>query len=385
MRILLIHNKYLNYGGEDAVVDNEFRLLGERGMVVKRIFFDNVAINPSKLFYNKDSYKIIDNAIQEFLPDVIHIHNIFYQASPSILYAAKKRNIPVVMTLHNFRLLCPKGLFLRNSKLCLKCKSLKFPYHAIIYKCFQESYMKTIALSSFLGVNNTLNTWNKKIDRFIVLTPFIKKVFLESSLKVDKEKIIVKPNSTDDFISEKGLVKQRKNFLFVGRLSTEKGIHLLIEAFNQMPKITLEVIGEGDLMPILSKMAKSNIVFHGKKDRSFIKDKLEQAKALILPSIWYEGLPNTIIEAFSAGTPVLASDIDNINNIIEDNYNGKLFDVKNIKSIVQTVIDFNDSNTSQFNEKARETFQKKYSHEVNYKNLKKIYTELVESNEKRNN
>jgi glycosyltransferase involved in cell wall biosynthesis len=381
MRILQVHNKYLHYGGEDAVVENENKLLSKNNVIVKQVFFDNTNISPANFFYNTESYNIIKKELIDFKPNVMHVHNIFYQATPSILRAAKDTGIPVVMTLHNFRLLCPGGLFLRDSKVCTKCKDITFPYYAVFHKCFQNSLSKSIALSYLLGLNKKSNFWNNTVDRFIVLTPFIKDLMLDSSLNLIKEKVIVKPNSTDDFLADSAPIDKREGFLFVGRLSKEKGIDLLVRACNKMTQYELRIIGIGELETLIKNKAKNNITFYGKKDRDFIKNKLMTSKALIFPSIWYEGLPNTIIEAFSSGTPVLCSNIDNINQLIINNFNGELFEANNIESIIEKVREFSKKNTLIYQTNARSTFVKKYKHEINLQNLMKIYTETINESE----
>ncbi|PTL99316.1 MAG: hypothetical protein DA407_16865 [Bacteroidetes bacterium] len=375
MKILQLHNKYRHYGGEDAVVDNEYKLLLNNGFEVEQLFFNNENISPPNLFFNKESYHITLKKIEEFKPDVIHVHNIFYNASPSVLKAAKKTNTPVIMTLHNYRLLCPGALFLRDSKICTKCKDTTIPYHGIIHKCFQDSYTKSTLLASFIGLNKIKKTWTNKIDRFIVLTPFIKDLLLNSSLNIIEEKIIVKPNSTDDLIVDKSK-KINNKFLFVGRLSKEKGVDTLVKAFNEIPEMELDIIGSGVLETSLKKIAEKNIKFHGSQNREYIKEKLNTAKALVFPSIWYEGLPNTLIEAFSTGTPVLSSNLDNINQIVISGYNGETFTPNNAKSLANKVLEFSKKNTVQYGINSRQLYEDTYTHQKNLENLTKIYSQL---------
>ncbi len=377
MKVLQIHNKYKKHGGEDVVLENEFQLLRERGVDTKQIIFTNVEVDPFKLFYNKNSYHKVKTELDNFKPDIIHIHNIFYNASPSVFKAAKEAKIPVIMTLHNFRLLCTGALFLRDNKLCTKCKNKIFPLPGVIHKCFKNSYSKSLVLSAFIGYNKLINTWDTYVDKFIVLTPFIKDLILSSSLGLSEDKLVVKPNSTDDLEKFHGSEKAREGFLFIGRLSEEKGVDRLINAFNGLPKCKLEVIGTGDLYDKLKSNSNSNIVFHGKQDKSFINRKLSTTKALIVPSIWYEGLPNTILEAYSSGTPVLSSNLDNINQIVIDGYNGVTFDPDNIDEIIGKIKVFDKMDITKYSINARNTFIEKYTHEVNYQALIRIYLETI--------
>jgi glycosyltransferase involved in cell wall biosynthesis len=384
MKILQIHNKYRHYGGEDVVVDNEYKLLKDNGYAVNQLFFSNDTVSPVKLFNNVEAFNKTLKRIDEFQPDVIHVHNLFYSASPSVLKAAKSRKIPVVMTLHNYRLVCLNALFLRDSKVCTKCKNLSFPYYGVKNKCFQDSYLKSTLLASFITYSKIYKTWDSSVDRFIVLTPFIKSLIIDSSLKISKDHIVVKPNSTDDILKPE-VFRDNKNFLFIGRLSKEKGVEVMLEAFNKMPELKLDIIGNGDLLEYLQKKANKNIIFHGAKDKSFIKKKLNQVKALIFPSIWYEGLPNTLIEAFSAGTPVIASNIENINQIVISGYNGVTFIPNNSDDLVNKTLKFSVENTEEYSLNARRQFEDTYTHRGNFESLKEMYSNLKMNYEEENN
>ena len=375
MRVLQIHNKYRHYGGEDAVVDNEFRLLKENGVEVEQLFFDNKDISVGGLFNNSKAYELVTEKVNAFQPDVVHVHNIFYNASPSVLRAAKAAAIPVVMTIHNYRLLCTGALFLRKGGACTKCKDLLFPLHGIRHKCFQDSLAKSTVLSTFIGWQKLIGTWHKQVDRFVVLTPYIRELFLDSSLKLPEEKVVVKPNSTDD-VSGSYQGTERKGFVFVGRLSEEKGIATLVDAFNMIPQIELSVVGTGEMEEEMKKKAGNNIHFYGKRDKAFITEKLNSSKALVFPSIWYEGLPNTIIEAFSAGTPVVSSDMDNVNQLVTAGLNGEHFRANDAKSLAESISRFNNQDISEYMQNARRTFEMQYTHQKNFENLRELYDSL---------
>ena len=378
MKILQIHNKYRHYGGEDAVVDNEYKLLLKWGQEVRQLLFDNSHISAAKLFHNGEAYAEVEREIRDFRPDIIHVHNIYYYASPSILKAAKKSGVPLVMTIHNYRMLCTGALFLRDGKACIKCKNLLVPYHGIRHRCFQDSFSKSAVLSSFITYQKLAGTWRKYVDRFVVLTPFIKELFLDSSLHLKTDQVIVKPNSTDDVLEQQSETSQRNGYLFVGRLSEEKGVEILVEAFNKIPQTKLSIIGDGDLQEGLKKKAGENITFYGKQNKEFIVKKLKSSRALIFPSIWYEGLPNTVIEAFSSRTPVIASNMNNINQLVSAGMNGELFEVNNAEDLSRSVLEFDQKDTSGYEEEARNTFLDHYTHEQNFKNLTELYRSLVD-------
>lgn len=379
MKVLQIHNTYKHLGGEDVIVELEQNLLTSRGVEVRSIKFDNRAIQAHRLFFNPKSYETVDKEIKLFLPDIIHVHNLFYEATPSVLKCAKDNGVPVVMTLHNFRLVCPNGLLLRNDKPCLKCLTKTFAINSIMHSCFQESKARTMLLASTLAYHNMNNTWHKYVNKFITLTSFAKEKFMESSLGLSEKQISIKPNSIDDLLEENKMEKEV--YTFIGRLSNEKGIQVAIKAFNKLPNLTLEIVGTGPLQDKMVKIANKNIKFHGSKPREFIKQQLKRTKALIFPSVCYEGLPNTILEAYSAGVPVIASNIDNINCIVKDQVCGMLFEVNNPKSLIETINIFDKNYKAlSLTENVRKVYTENYTHDKNIKSLLSIYNEAISNN-----
>ena len=371
MKVLQIHNKYQLPGGEDAIVQIEANLVAEQGVIIETIYFSNESINPFKIFKNTTSESIILKKINEFKPDLVHIHNLFYKASPSIIELIKKKKIPIVMTLHNYRLICTGALLMRDNQICTKCVHQNFPIYSAYYKCFQNSFLKSLLLTLSIGWHKHFKTWNS-VDKFIVLTEFAKTRILNSSLAISKDQIIVKSNSVADF----GKINYQRAdyFLFIGRISIEKGINVISEAFYNTNHL-LEVIGDGPLLHEWKKNASSNISFHGYKDISFVIEKIKLCKALIVSSVCYEGLPTNILEAFSAGTPVICSDIDNLNTIVEDKYNGFHFKTGNSLNLKDKLNSYQFD--KQIAQNARKTFEEKYSKQQNISQLISIYNSVI--------
>lgn len=386
MNILLINNKYLQFGGEEASFKNETELL-ERTHNVKIAIFDNQYIdkdrNRFQIFFNSifnyESYREIEKIILDFNPDVIHVHNIYYMVSPSVFFVARKYNVPIVLTVHNYRLVCSGAYLLRDSQICEICVNKVFPLHGIVHKCNRESYSQSFALTAITGFHKLIGTWQNRITKIIVLTDFAKRRLLNSSLKLSADKIVVKPNSVEDL----GYVSQNERegfFLFVGRLSSEKGINVLIDAANQSTT-KIKILGDGPLkeLVVAASLENPNLEYLGFKDRSFIVEAMKSCKALIFPSIWYEGLPLTILESFSTGTPVICSDIDNLNEIVVDRVTGLSFKNGDAISLSET-LDYFNSNSSEMSNlygNCRQEFLEKYSQEVNYHNLLSIYESLI--------
>ena len=392
MRILFIHTQYTQLGGEDQSLQSEIKLLNQHGHSTDCLlfkneknnsFFENLK-NGFYAFYNPQSFAIASKKIKDFKPDIVHIHNLFFKASPSVLYAAKKNNIPVVATIHNYRLLCSNALLLRNNKPCELCVHSVFPIYGVQHKCYHSSALASAMVTGITGVHKTMNSFTKTINTFITLTDFAKEKLLSSSLKLPSNKIVVQPNFTPDYGI--GQVKRNNYFLFAGRLTEEKGIQFLLKAFSELPNEQLVVAGEGPLQNqlVAEYNACNNIVFEGKLKNSEIINRMKHCKALLFPSLWYEGLPLSIIEAFSTGTPVLASNLGAMATMIINSYNGLHFKPGSSTEIKTVVHNFNNlSNQEQLYANARQTFLNYYTDTVHYAALMKIYNHVLCSNQKK--
>lgn len=390
MRILFIHNRYKQFGGEDVAVEMETSILAEKGHDVRTIFFDNNLIRGfiAKIktglsaVYNFSSARIVSNAIKDFKPDIIHIHNLFFIASPSILYATKKHKLPVVLTLHNYRLICANALLLRNNNVCELCIQKRFPLAGIKYKCYRNSASASALIIAITGIHKLLTTWEKKITAFITLNEFSRSKLLYSSLKVSPDKMITKPN----FVPDPGNGEEQREdfFLFAGRIVKEKGVHVLARAFADMPQQKVVIVGDGSEKKNLEKEFKDykNISFTGLLDKFQVKEYMKRCKAFICPSIWYEGAPLTIIEAFATGTPVIVSRLGSMIDSIKDGYNGLHFtagDANDLRKKVGLFI-LQTEQSDDFYKNARQTYLEKYHPEVHYNAIMKIYRAAITKN-----
>jgi len=387
MKILLIHNKYQFPGGEDSVFESEKNLLENHNHIVRTLFFDNKDIDSLaktiklvyQLIFNKKSKKKVEDIIKEFKPQIIHVHNFFYVASPSIFFAASKNKIPIVVTLHNYRLICSGSLLMRDAQPCELCVNKIFPIEGVKYKCHRESKIATIQLTLTTGIHKIMKTWNNKVSLYVALTEFARNKFLNSSLNLLPEKIVVKPNSVNNF--ECSNFHERENiFLFVGRLSIEKGIEVVLKAFENKNTI-LEIIGDGPMKNTVESICNNNanIKYLGYRDQAFIISKLKKCQALIVPSICFENLPTAILEAYSTGTPVIISDISNLNELVTNKFNGLHFRTNDsidlyrvIKDLMENILQYQPLYLN-----ARNTYLEKYTPEINYKRLIGIYEKAI--------
>jgi glycosyltransferase involved in cell wall biosynthesis len=380
MKILQIHNKYLEKGGEDTVVINERMLLQQYGHEVDLCEFDNQDLEGiskialfSKTIFNTHSYQKLINQIEIFEPDVVHIHNVFYTASPSVFYALKKKKIPSVMTIHNYRFGCIQGLLYRDNANCQLCLDKNNSFYGVKNKCFKDSYAKSIQLSLVNTANKIALKYSNPIKKYIFLAEF-NKALLSPVLSLKPNDGIIKSNYVNDFgFSPKE--KREDFYLFVGRLNEQKGVKLLLDIFSRNNK-KLKLIGAGPLEDWVKQMAINhpNIEYLGYADNAFIIKQLKKSRGLIVPSLTYEGQPMTILEAFSTGTPVYATNTKNLDTIISHGKNGYLFE-PNQPDIIFNNLDKLDETSLYIN--ARQTYEAQYSPASNYQQLMQIYKEVL--------
>lgn len=386
LKILLIHNQYQHRGGEDTVFESELKLLQKNGETVETLIFNNDQIKSvaDKVkfglysFYNPDSSRLLKDKINVYNPDVIHVHNFFPIASPSLFYVANDKNIPIVMTLHNYRLLCPNAMFFREGKVCEDCITKSFALDGVIHGCYRDSKLQTLFLATMTWFHKKNGTWQNRIDKYIALTDFAKNKFLNSSLKLSASKIEIKPN----FVVDNGFELEKEEYcLFVGRLSKEKGIDILLHAFQSSTR-KLMIIGTGPMLETVEEYSKKydNIEYLGFQSIDFIISKLKKAKALIFTSISYEGMPMTILESFSTGTPVICGDIGGPSEIIDQERTGLVYkagDSMELQSKIEKLYDEPEHYTA-LCKNARKEFEEKYSEERNYTQLISIYKKVID-------
>jgi glycosyltransferase involved in cell wall biosynthesis len=388
MRILLIHNKYKQPGGEDTVFQSESELLTRHGHIVDHLLFDNSEIKSFfdkclaglRTIYNPASARCLQERIDQFQPQVIHVHNFVPLVSPSILFVAKRNNIPVVLTLHNYRLICPSATLFHQNAIYEKSIGSFFPLHAILKGVYRNSSMQTAAIACMTAWHNLIGTWRYKVEFYITLTQFAREKFRNSTLSIPVEKLVVKPNFVVN--RGKGALKRKDNFLYVGRLTEEKGIRTLLNA-AQLHNFPLTIIGDGPLRKLVEDSARTNeaIKYLGYQDREVVLEQLKLCKALIFPSIWYEGFPMTILEAFSVGTVVVASRLGGMAEIIQNRVNGLHFEAGNARDLVARILEMSgqDEWLRYMSGNARLTYLEHYTPEKNYIMLTDIYDQAIAS------
>jgi glycosyltransferase involved in cell wall biosynthesis len=382
LKILVIHSEYVLKGGEDTVVEQEILLLKER-YDVDILYFQNKAGFKGVLQFissigNRKASKLVRNKIKQFNPDVVHVHNWHFATGPIIFRTINKLCVPVVHTIHNYRLLCPSAILLNKEKLFIKSLEENFPWSSVFKKVYRNSIMLTFWLAFVIWFHKKRGTF-KLINVYLCLTSFAQELFLESRFGIEKDKFVIKPNFTLENISMPS--EDKSNYLFIGRLSEEKGIFVLLEAFKER-KDVLRIGGDGPLKELVLNYARQfpNIKYLGVLTKQEVTFELESAKALIFPSIWYEGMPMTILEAFAAKTLVIASNLGAMKSLIVDGENGYFFEAGSSTDLYQTVMKFesiSDFKKQQMSENSFETYQKLYSKEKQYDYFDFIYNKAL--------
>tara|TARA_B100001146_G_scaffold225233_1_gene248335 strand:+ start:12365 stop:13540 length:1176 start_codon:yes stop_codon:yes gene_type:complete len=379
MHIVQIHNTYKDVGGEDIVVANEKRLLENAGHRVTQYFVHNRDINTlgKKLKtaitipYSHEQKRKVKAFLKQQHPDVAHVHNFLPVLTAAVFDACNELKIPVVLTLHNFRLLCINGLLYRDQQVCEKCLPKKFPYHGIQHACYQESRFASFFQASANAYHNLRKTWQHKVNAIIFLTQFQQSVFERSHLSLPKEMCYIKPNFTED---QGHSLEPGEFYLFVGRVSAEKGIECIIEAFKNNGR-PLVIVGTGPLKTALEKATEqhTNIQFKGFQDQKQIQELYKKAKATVFASKMYEGLSLVILESYSFGTPILAPKFGNGKYLIEHEITGRHFEKDNPKSLMEQIELFEESDQALLRRQAREKYMRAFTPEKNLQLLEGIY------------
>jgi glycosyltransferase involved in cell wall biosynthesis len=332
----------------------------------------------SRCIYSNDSARTMLQRVRSFRPDLVHIHNFFPTLSPSIHYAVSSTGIPVVQTLHNYRLLCPASTLLRNGSPCDACVSSRIPWAAVQHKCYRGSRSASAAVAAMLAFHRHLGTWRRTVTRFITLSDFARDKFAEGG--IPREKIVVKPNFVD---SDPGIGTGRGRYaLYVGRLAEEKGIHTLLQAWKLLPAgIRLRIVGDGPMRQDVEHAARSNpdIEWLPWQSRDEVYRLMADAAVLVVPSIWYEGFGLVVVEAYATGLPVIASRIGVLTETVRDGVTGRLFQPGDARDLAKTVFEVLGSSAQlrDLRVHARCEYEARYTSERNYDALIHIYRETL--------
>ena len=382
----MIHNRYQQPGGEDTVVQAEVELLRREGHRVLRYERHNSEIasytaprNASLLFstvWNAQSYQAIRALIREHKPDIAHCHNVLPLVSPAAYYACKAEGVPVVQTLHNYRLICPAGTLFRNGRRCSGCGCK--PIRGAWRGCYRNSRLQTAAIAAMVGGHRLAGTWTRAVTAYVSPSQFCRDLHTRAGLP--PQRTFHRPNF---LTSDPGCRTERGAYaLFVGRLTAEKGVLEMLAAWRKLPHIPLRVVGEGPLREKGQKLVDStslNVKLLGQLSREETLAQIKGACFLVFPSRWHEPFGMTLLEAAACGVPAIAARVGAVPELVSPMQTGVLFDPDNFEELVEAAewAWSHPERLDEFGAEARRAYLQNFSADLAYERLMQIYHRVL--------
>lgn len=385
MRILMVHNSYRHAGGEDQSAGAEAALLASHDDEVVWYRRSNLELsghfNPlvgARAVFSLKAYRDVSRLLSRHQIDVVHVQNYFPLISPSVYYAARRARCAVVQTLRNFRTICPNGLLFRDGSPCDSCVGKTLPWPAVRHGCYRKSRIATLGPAAMIAAHRWFGTWTEAVDAYIALTPGAAQRFRHAGLP--HERLFVKPNCIHSLIPPS--METGQYALFVGRVTEEKGVKVLSEAWRKLEtSLPLLIVGEGPLVPPASAADERDIRFLGQRDPREVRKLMAGAMCVIVPSLWSEPFGRVVVEAYSVGTPVIASAIGALPELVVDGRTGLLFRPGDATGLARQVARLKRDKAWQreLREGAYSAYCENFAPESNYSILKAIYRSAMEA------
>jgi glycosyltransferase involved in cell wall biosynthesis len=387
MKVLIIHEHYRHRGGEDRVFDTERAMLAERGIQVIPFVADNLDIDEDRAglglalraIWSSSSYQAIRRLIAAERPHIVHVHNTFPLLSPAVLRAAAASGVPVVQTLHNYRLICVGALLSRNGVHCEDCLGRTVGWPGVMHRCYRDSLGASATIAVTNAVHAALGTWQRGVSLYLALSPFARDRFIAGGLPADR--ITVRPNPVPDPGDAAATWNDhRAGAIFLGRLSPEKGILGLLEAWRGIGH-PLTIIGDGPLAAEVRRRAPEGVTLTGQLPPEAVSQALRRAALVCVPSLCAENFPMAIAEAMGHGVPVLASDLGAMRHMVVPHVTGALAppgDWAAWHHQARTLLDDRDG-LVRMGAQARIAFRRDYAPETVMNRLIALYDQLLEN------
>jgi glycosyltransferase involved in cell wall biosynthesis len=389
MRLLLCHSYYKQRGGEDLSFESEARLLERKGHDVVRYTLNNDSIDglsgleaARKGFWNRKTFDDVKDLLQSQPFDVLHCTNTFPLISPAAYDAARAAKVPIVQSLRNYRLLCPTSFFMRDGRVCEDCITTKTAWPGVLHACYKESRKATAAVAVISMYHRYRRATSQDPDCYYTLTEFARQKFVEGGFPEDR--LLVKSNFVDP---DPGVGSGAGGYaVFAGRLSAEKGLNVLLDAWAKLAAtgsdLSLKIVGDGPLAPMVREAISVNprIQWLGELPLLDTLEVIREATALVMPSVWYETFGRTMIESFACGTPVIASRLGSMAEVVEDGFTGSHFNPGDADDLVEKInlLTSNAERLRAMRIRVREEYEQKYTAEANYSLLMAIYEKALQ-------
>lgn len=387
MRVLVVHNRYRSSmpSGENAVVDQELHMLRERGLDVHLLTVDSdeiagwparrKALLPGRVVWSRDGAHLVRTRIDDVRPDVVHFHNTFPLLSPAALRAASATGVRVVKTLHNFRPLCPEGMFFRDGRVCEDCLG-RTPLPAVRHGCYRGTRRATLPLAVADAVHERAGTWRNAVDAYITPSAFARGRYVAAGWP--EERLVVKYNTAPDTSLRRD--GPGRGFVCLARLGAEKGVDVLLDAWSRaFPDggEGLAIVGSGDLEDELRARGRdmAGVEFCGQLPHAAAMERLRSARAVVMPSVWYEVFPRTVVEAYAHAVPMVASRLGSLIEVVPDGESGLLFEPRDADALAGTLrrMTADDALCLRLGEGARRLYDERFSPAVTTERLIAVY------------
>ena len=384
--ILLVHNRYRENGGEDQVFRQESDLLRAHGHQVHEYVESNEDIDESRpvaagleAIWSRRAVAALRSRLHETNPSVVHFHNTFGRISPGAYYACRRAGVPVVQTLHNYRLGCLNACCIRDGRTCDVCVSKLVPWSGLLHHCYRGSAAASLAMAGIGTVHRAMGTYKRKVDAFISTSHFARSIHVRSGVPAARS--FVKPNFTQA-VPDNG-ARRNRTILFAGRICGEKGIHVLLEAWRLagVENMELAIAGDGpDLAAMGAPASRIRLLGHVPHER--LLELMRECACLVHPSLVWENCSLVILEALAAGMPIIASGHGSFTELVTDGETGWLFppgDPHALARALQQVAEAGEERLRRMGEAARNAHRANFSAEASYGRLAEIYGSVCRS------
>ncbi len=383
MKILMVHNRYKQRGGEDVSTDVEIALLRERGHHVTAVFEDNARIDQLgivrtgiRTLWSRDAHRRISDVLESSTYDVMHVQNFFPLLSPSIYYAARRAGVPIVQALRNFRLLCPAATLCRDGRSCTDCVGRAYPWPGVVHRCYRSSRPATALVGTLIAGHRAFGTWNRAVDLYVTPSRFALARFVDAGW--DPDRIVVKPNAVhpDPHVG----AGAGGYALFVGRLTTEKGIGTLLTAWDRhRPTLPLRIVGDGPMRDDVAAATRRNpaIAWEGATEQDETYRLMQDATVVVVPSQCVETFGRVVAEAFATGTPVIVSDRGALPELVAETDHGVVYPAGDTAALAQAVNRLARSGAT-IRAAARADYLRRFSGTASAERLEDIYERVID-------